>query len=245
MEGLECGVIAPPMHRAWAELLIQMCGAGIGVELHLVPVPTTDHPTGLIAAHSTLLSRYDVCLVLVTPESLAWTRTELAAFEGDFPVPMVALTRRLRAAGTADLFDLGMADFVCDPVDPEELKTRVVRARSARRSSRGKTLSATETGFTGGQPQQRPLVDPRLLQEPAPLMYSGAVPSVDSEPFKLAKARVVEAFERKYIEILLTRYRGNISQAARAASKNRRAFWQLMRKHEIDASFYRPDPSLA
>ena len=57
--------------------------------------------------------------------------------------------------------------------------------------------------------------------------------------FQVAKARAVEIFERDYIERLLARHGGNITHAADAAAKNRRAFWQLIRKHGIDSSKYR------
>jgi two-component system response regulator GlrR len=53
------------------------------------------------------------------------------------------------------------------------------------------------------------------------------------ESFKAAKWRAVMQFERKYIEGLLVSCEGNISKAARAAEKNRRAFWELIRKHKI------------
>ncbi len=52
--------------------------------------------------------------------------------------------------------------------------------------------------------------------------------------FKAAKARAVEKFERRYIEGLLLASQGNITRAARAAEKNRRAFWELIRKYKID-----------
>ena len=51
--------------------------------------------------------------------------------------------------------------------------------------------------------------------------------------FREAKAREVDQFERRYIEDLLDTHGGNISQAARAAQKNRRAFFELMRKHGL------------
>lgn len=54
------------------------------------------------------------------------------------------------------------------------------------------------------------------------------------ESFKTAKAKAVEQFERKFIQGLLLANGGNITQAARAADKNRRAFWELIRKHKID-----------
>jgi two-component system response regulator GlrR len=53
------------------------------------------------------------------------------------------------------------------------------------------------------------------------------------ESFKKAKDRTIQEFEKKYIEGLLAACEGNISKAARAAEKNRRAFWELIRKHKI------------
>ncbi len=55
------------------------------------------------------------------------------------------------------------------------------------------------------------------------------------EPFKRAKDRAVNHFERNYLQSLLLAYQGNITKAAEAAQKDRRAFWELMRKHRIDA----------
>jgi two-component system response regulator GlrR len=53
------------------------------------------------------------------------------------------------------------------------------------------------------------------------------------ESFHVAKGRLVSNFERAYIQRLLDQYNGNISHAARIAQKNRRAFYELMRKHDI------------
>jgi DNA-binding NtrC family response regulator len=58
--------------------------------------------------------------------------------------------------------------------------------------------------------------------------------------FKEAKASVINEFERNYIEKLLIAYQGNITKAAQAAQKNRRAFWQLIRKHQIDVQIFKP-----
>lgn len=51
--------------------------------------------------------------------------------------------------------------------------------------------------------------------------------------FKALKALAVAEFETTYVRQLLAAHNGNISKASRAAKKNRRAFWQLMRKHDI------------
>jgi DNA-binding NtrC family response regulator len=59
---------------------------------------------------------------------------------------------------------------------------------------------------------------------------SSIVPDVS---FKSLKARAVAEFEVSYIRQLLATSGGNITKAASSAKKNRRAFWQLMRKHQI------------
>jgi DNA-binding NtrC family response regulator len=62
----------------------------------------------------------------------------------------------------------------------------------------------------------------------------------DLNSFREAKAIVVDKFERDYINKLLLAYGGNISQAAQAAQKNRRAFWELIRKHGIKVNHFKP-----
>ena len=62
-----------------------------------------------------------------------------------------------------------------------------------------------------------------------------AEPGPRPDSFKEAKARAVDEFERQYLSDLLLVHHGNITKAALAAKKNRRAFWQLLRKHHIDA----------
>jgi two-component system, NtrC family, response regulator GlrR len=53
------------------------------------------------------------------------------------------------------------------------------------------------------------------------------------EPFKIAKARVIEAFEREYLEQVLAAAGGNISHAARTARKDRRTFFALLKKYGL------------
>jgi DNA-binding NtrC family response regulator len=61
----------------------------------------------------------------------------------------------------------------------------------------------------------------------------------DDSAFKVAKQRLVDRFERNYIERLLQQHQGNVTRAAEAAKKNRRAFFELMRKHRIDSGTFR------
>ena len=71
-----------------------------------------------------------------------------------------------------------------------------------------------------------------------PAAVSGALDEVTEtasvrEPFKIAKARIVSSFERNYLQAVLQDSAGNISQAARAAKKDRRAFFALLKKHGL------------
>ena len=59
-------------------------------------------------------------------------------------------------------------------------------------------------------------------------------PSQSSGSFREAKARIVTEFEREYVSKLLSACGGNVSEAARVAGKNRRAFWELIRRHNVD-----------
>ena len=57
--------------------------------------------------------------------------------------------------------------------------------------------------------------------------------------FREAKARMIDQFEKTYISGLLLAHGGNITRAAEAARKNRRAFFELMRKHNIDGRSFK------
>jgi Response regulator containing CheY-like receiver, AAA-type ATPase, and DNA-binding domains len=62
---------------------------------------------------------------------------------------------------------------------------------------------------------------------------------VQAESFQEAKERIIAQFETAYIQCLLLAHHGNITKAAQAARKDRRAFWQLIRKHHINPENYR------
>ena len=59
------------------------------------------------------------------------------------------------------------------------------------------------------------------------------------ESLQEAKAREIARFEKNYIQGVLRASGGNITRAAQAARKNRRAFWQLIQKHRIDVDQYK------
>jgi DNA-binding NtrC family response regulator len=59
-------------------------------------------------------------------------------------------------------------------------------------------------------------------------------PGVDVPlPYKEAKAQLLESFERAYIEALLARSRGQVSQAAAAAGLSRKHLYDLMRRTHV------------
>ncbi len=59
------------------------------------------------------------------------------------------------------------------------------------------------------------------------------------ESLQEAKAKEIARFEKNYILGVLSVCKGNITQAAQVAQKNRRAFWQLIQKHEIDVTRFK------
>lgn len=56
--------------------------------------------------------------------------------------------------------------------------------------------------------------------------------------FQDIKAKVIEEFERAYLSELLAAHQGNISKAARAAKKERRAFQRLLMKHGLNRQIF-------
>jgi two-component system, NtrC family, response regulator GlrR len=63
---------------------------------------------------------------------------------------------------------------------------------------------------------------------PATLATNAAV------SFRAARAHALEMFEREYVIEMLKAHNGNITQAARVAGQDRRAFGRLVRRHGID-----------
>lgn len=56
--------------------------------------------------------------------------------------------------------------------------------------------------------------------------------------FQAMKTKMIDEFERTYLSKLLSVHQGNISQAARAARKERRAFQRLLHKHGLDRRIF-------
>jgi DNA-binding NtrC family response regulator len=54
------------------------------------------------------------------------------------------------------------------------------------------------------------------------------------EDFRQSRGRAIEDFEKRYVEELLHKHRGNVTRAALEAGKDRRAFGRLKKKYSID-----------
>jgi DNA-binding NtrC family response regulator len=63
-------------------------------------------------------------------------------------------------------------------------------------------------------------------------------------PFRAAKAKLMQQFERSYLIEVLTTYCGNVSHAARAAGRERRSFQRLIKKYSIDIQDFRASSGL-
>jgi DNA-binding NtrC family response regulator len=63
------------------------------------------------------------------------------------------------------------------------------------------------------------------------------------ESLQEAKAKEIARFEKNYIQGVLSVCKGNITHAAQVAQKNRRAFWQLIQKHDIDVGRFKQKAS--
>lgn len=207
---------------------------------------------GLLAGESIALRRFDACLLTVSERNLAWARTTMLAARNRLQTPVIALAHQLKAAALTDLYGLGLADFVRGPICLEELRARVERVldRHGRRATgQAPAAAVKETGLRyadRAQATEEALCANILERSGIELdAFAAATASrcaTSHESFKSAKSRVVERFERAYITAALGRHYGNIAMAARAAQKHRRAFWALMRKHQIDAAPYRTEP---
>lgn len=99
-------------------------------------------------------------------------------------------------------------------------------------------------GWPGNVRELEHVIERAVVLSRSPLLHGGdlTLPADDASEqasFQHAKARVVSEFERGYLHSMLRQHQGNISHAAVAAGKDRRAFWELLRKHAIDSQTYR------
>ena len=270
-ERLDCAILGFGSMADWCN---QKAGVYARGRLHLhrldQPEPVNGDASAL-AAMTVSLQRFDVCLLAVCESNLGWVRQAMLAAHGQLRTPVIGLLHNLTAPAIDDLYNLGMADFVREPVCLEEIRIRTERLLNKPRVS-------TKAGYSGvspapscvvydgsrpyGQTDVHPdnqvhgfsgsvsgdkhaLSDTSVAPEHGDLeLEAFAIASASrcassSDPFGIAKSKVIGCFERAYLLASLAKSSGNIAMAARGAKKHRRAFWALMRKYDIDAAPFR------
>ncbi|MDQ8033658.1 MAG: hypothetical protein REJ50_16725 [Bordetella sp.] len=310
----EYAVVMAPGHGDWVEQWLT--APSHQATARFFPVDPCAHGDGSpcwLAQATLMLRRFDACLLPVEPATLSWARTAMAGAREHLGTPVLALVRKVRAAGVLDLTELGVADYLIAPPGAEELRVRteMALARQRVRPSLADVLpeipapaaapaqvtnglawrydvaqgvfqdpaeeaEAQSDAALAGPQAAAPVFAPpgvvfdiasvqllrehlAVLREPAPRLidpHAEADPDTDPDadspvgawddtdqlidsPFGQAKAEMVGRFERAYLHRCLLRHGGNVTQAARASAKHRRAFWALMRKHQIRAAPYR------
>lgn len=179
------------------------------------------------------LLHYDLALVAVSPSNLSWVRSQLHYARSYLRTPVMAIVQNLQTIAIQDVLDAGATDFITNDNLSTELPIRVKLLQQRLKK---------EQRYTS-EPLTTELKVAESLEGGASLdAYTAAVASnyvSHSQPFQQAKNSVVQRFETAYIRAALVRNQGNITRAARTAQKHRRSFWELMRKHNIDADIYR------
>jgi transcriptional regulator with GAF, ATPase, and Fis domain len=140
------------------------------------------------------------------------------------------------------------------PGDPELLAAHFLRAASARYHCSQKTLDPgavpllDDYGWPGNVRELENLMQREVLLADGPVVSLALLKELSPQSgprartaaaltefgFRQAKAQAVAEFERAYIVELLAKTRGNISQAARIAGKERSRLGKLVRKYGLE-----------
>src|SRR5690554_7634915 len=98
------------------------------LHLHCVWQPdATADDVHALANLGTQLQRFDVCLLAICETNLVWVRRALLIAQSRLRTPIIGLVRNLKAPAISDLYNLGMADFVREPLCMEEIRIRTER----------------------------------------------------------------------------------------------------------------------
>lgn len=255
-ERLDCALLA----LGQDEWLRTVAGSKLGGRLILHALSSGyDSIAAMLADPAMARGRYDAAVMYVNEATLGAWRMALAAHSGGLPAALIVYADGLRPQAVQDLLALGASDFMSPPFCPEELRTRIenllMRQTLAQVSESGPDYGrgagvppgtrAADAGEAEGNAFEAALCGNILERSGAELeAYAVALATQRASSrasFRAAKGEIVARFERAYIRAALGRHGGNITLAARMAQKHRRAFWALMRKHDIDPAPYRVD----
>ena len=206
------------------------------------------------------LLRYDVAILILSTESLSLARRFVFYLHSAERLnkslcPMLGLAAEVQSVAMIDLMRLGLSDFMHFPINPEELRVRLFAAVNKpllRVSAEFKQFDDMQhepsltRAYLPHQEHKKEFFEELLRdaeQQTGNYAFAFSDQHVNyfTESFKEAKQNVVDRFEYGYLSYMLNSTKGNIAQAATLAKKNRRSFWELMRKHKIDAEQFRPE----
>lgn len=141
---IDCAVLVLAAHRSWLpEVLTGLepalnrvkmhsleweAGHDLDLELSLDHTSPVSLPYETLAQASIGLRRYDVVLIPVSMETIAWTRQALAAIPRGPFIPLVGVLKDMRSAAIQDLLEMGMTDFVRVPVCTDEFRARLLHS---------------------------------------------------------------------------------------------------------------------
>ncbi|MEQ4618165.1 MAG: hypothetical protein ABN482_08985 [Corticimicrobacter sp.] len=257
---LDCAVLSLPAQALSTQRwLAHMQPALVRTRLHRLDWSCMDDAAGMLPALAMVLRRYDICVLPIERNSLAWFRTALAgAAQGQgirFETPLLGLMHQVCAVAVRDLVHLGLDDYLYRQDDADVVRARMLTlmARHGRQRLKGPDIvldGLADAMLPAGRTAHCPT---GIMELPGRYAVSDARPwqrqaspgpagrASGDESFKQAKRRVTDRFEQAYLHDLLHRARGNITHASRIARKHRRSLWALMSKHQIRAEPYRVD----
>lgn len=209
------------------------------------------NPVAALSDPNLFHGRYDAALIYVNPESISIWRAALSTMAKNLPLPIIIYAADLKSQTINDFLYLGATDFISPPFNSDEFRTRIENAAKRRNNYLvAENIKTYKTNLLNKNTinestaiTEQSLCDSILERSGTELeAYAVALATqkaTDRATFKAAKNEIISHFEQAYIKASLNRHSGNVTLAARMAQKHRRAFWALMKKHNIDPNPYR------
>jgi DNA-binding response OmpR family regulator len=187
----------------------------------------------VLARSSLLLRRYDAVLMPVSVGTLGWTRQCLASLPRGATIPVIGVMQDLRSGALLDLLELGLTDFLRTPVCPHETRARLIATVSRAPKQTYLREQGNGTSWCAEPPDFFVRTKPKRSRVSASDNLASWLASMEKGDFGVQKKQVVQIFEQQYLRRAMDRAGGRITLAARHSNKNRRAFWELLRKHDL------------
>ncbi len=192
--------------------------------------------SGMLRQLAPYWAGFDLCILPVHRDTLAWTRVALSAAHHITLPPLLLLVRDLSAGAVSDLLRLGAHDFLLEPATPDELWTRCQQVLSRAPSRLPVELNESTDDACSVDEPMREWVKAAVRELTQPVSGKGG--------YQAGRRQLLANFEREYAISMLRRYRGNVTHAARAGDQTRRSFWRLMHKHQLLSADFRREAAL-